>query len=140
MYQGVTLSPEVLAQIVASFGGRPEDGPHEFWRFPLRRCEAVACSERGDQRDKDMNIEILNLSLQGLGFKTSTPLAKGMILNVALSIPGLPPQTWACRVAHVYSYDGREYCAGAQFEHPSSPEGDSPCDQRRKPDHADGSE
>jgi hypothetical protein len=116
MYQGVSLSPEVLARIVASFGARPEDGAHELWRFPLRHCEAVASAEHTDQCDKDLDIEILNLSLQGLGFKTRTPIAKGMLLNIAISIPGMPPQTWACRVAYVHSYDGKDYCAGATFE------------------------
>ena len=111
----VLLSPHTLAEIVGRFGARPDPRREDTARFPLCRCSAAAQAEGSDQAGA-FEIEILDLSLRGLGFRTTAPVAPGTVLSVLLKIPGLPVQTWRCRVTAIHGHQGQHCHGGAQFE------------------------
>ncbi|HVP12017.1 MAG TPA: hypothetical protein VMV94_12620 [Phycisphaerae bacterium] len=120
MDKNARLCPNILAQIVDRFGARlqGQTGAESFdcWRFPLHRCKAVARTEFGGDRKEYVGIEIIDLGIRGLGFRTDAPVTKGALFTVILRIPGIPLQTWNCRVVNVHSFDGKDYVAGARFE------------------------
>jgi hypothetical protein len=114
------LCVDVLAQIIDRFGARlearPEADSAECWRFPLHRCQAVAQTQFDGGGKEYVSIEIVDLGVRGLGFKTDAPVTRGARFTVILRIPGMPLQTWNCRVVNVHSFDGKEYRVGAAFE------------------------
>jgi hypothetical protein len=120
MENAARLSPNILAQIVDRFGARldatAESSTPSCWRFPLHKCTAVAQTDFGHDRKEYVSIEIVDLSLRGLGFKTDAPVTTDAIFTVKLRIPGIPLQTWSCRVVSVHAFDGHSYTVGATFE------------------------
>jgi hypothetical protein len=120
MENAARLSPDILAQIVDRFGARLDAGAESqtpsCWRFPLQRCAAVAQTDFGHDRREYVSIEIVDLSSRGLGFRTDAPVTTGALFNVILRIPGIPLQTWRCRVVKVHAFDGNSYTVGATFE------------------------
>jgi hypothetical protein len=124
MDRSARLCPNILAQIIDRFGARvearPETDSAEGWRFPLQRCKAVAQTQFGGSGKEYVSIDIVDLGMRGLGFRTDSPVTKGARFTVILRIPGMPLQTWNCRVVDVHSFDGKEYRAGATFEGPTA--------------------
>jgi hypothetical protein len=120
MENAARLSPNILAQIVDRFGARldarAESQTPSCWRFPLHKCNAVAQTDFGHDRKEYASIEIVDLNSRGLGFKTDAPVTTGALFTVILRIPGIPPQTWTCRVVGVHAFDGHFYTVGATFE------------------------
>ena len=110
------LSPDVLAEIVQRFGGRSEHTAEGRARFPLRYCTAVARIRRERDAFEYVPVEVVDLGVCGVGFKIHTLVVAGSLLNIELRVPGLAPQTWHCRVVHVYAFDGTYYHVGAAFE------------------------
>ena len=83
--------------------------------FPLHKCTAVAQTDFGHNRKEYVSIEIIDLSSRGLGFRTETPATTGAVFTVILRIPGIPVQTWTCRVVSVNSCEENIYKVGATF-------------------------
>jgi hypothetical protein len=110
------LLPHVLAEIVERFGDRPDSTPGVRARFPLRHCVAVARVQREHGVPEPVAIEVVDLSVGGLGFKAPVLLPAGSLLTVELRVPGVLPQAWRCRVTSIHAFDGTYYHAGARFE------------------------
>ena len=110
------LPPQVLAEIVARFGDRPEPTTRSSTRFPLRDCPAIARVRRDHGPVEQIAIQVMDLAITGMGFKTPVPLMPGSLLSVELQAEGLAPQNWACLVVNVYGFDGKDYRVGATFE------------------------
>jgi hypothetical protein len=102
MCASVRISPNVLAEIVSRFGARP-DPTSEALRFPLRNCGAVAVVEQEGDGGQEFPIEIVDISVNGIGFKTSLCLPDDATLIVRLRFPGIRPQSWRCRVVDVHA-------------------------------------
>ncbi len=115
MASTASLSPYTLAEIVDRFGARPDPGRELSCRFPLRECSGTAQIE-GSGPLGPFEIEIIDLSLGGIGFRTAAPVFPGTVLSVALSVPGIPPQTWRCRVTALHAHEGDKRRGGARFE------------------------
>ncbi len=110
------LSPDTLAVIVQQFGARVDGSIGGYSRFPLRHCNAVARTECGPEGTEPFEIEIVDLAMNGIGFRTHKPVASGTTLAVELSFPGIRPQIWRCRVVGIHAFDGGSYRMGARFQ------------------------
>jgi hypothetical protein len=114
MCASVSISPNVLAEIVSKYGARP-DATRGVLRFPLQNCGAVGVVEQEGDGGQEFPIEIVDISVSGIGFKTSTPLSEDAALIVRLHFPGIQLQSWRCRVVNVHSQVGNRYWLGAMF-------------------------
>ena len=114
MCASASISPNVLAEIVSRFGARP-DSTSGVLRFPLQNCGAVAVVEQEGDGGRKFPIEIVDISVNGIGFKTSTCLSEDTTLTVWLRFPGIRPQSWRCRVVDVHAQAWDRYWLGALF-------------------------
>ena len=121
MSEAIYLPPHILAEIIDRFGARAESSTEEYLRFPLRHCNATARSECDGGSSGAFDIEIVDLSIRGIGFQTSSPVTSGAVFTVELDVPGMPPQAWRCRVVNVHAFDGENYRVGAQFQAVANP-------------------
>ena len=111
-----SLSPELLVEIVDRYGARPDITPGGPWRFPLHQCIATALPERKNGGHEEIKIEIIDLGLRGLGFKTNATVEEGDLLTIFLKVPDVPPHNWSCRIVDGHSLYGYWYQAGVRFE------------------------
>jgi hypothetical protein len=109
------LSPHVLAEIVDRFGIRPPWNMRESLRFPLQSFTVEARPERPGGPAEPFEIEIIDLAVSGIGFKTRTPVTPGTLFTIELAIPGVTRQLWCCRVVSVHESDSEHRRAGAEF-------------------------
>ena len=108
------ISLNVLAEIVSRFGARP-DWTSGALRFPLQNCGAVGAVEQEGDGGREFPIEVVDISLSGIGFKTSTCLSDDATLIVRLRFPGIRSQSWRCRVVDVHAQAWDRYWLGALF-------------------------
>lgn len=109
------LRPETVAEIYGRYGARGQWKTRGSLRFPLRCCNAVARRDLPAAQSNPFEIEIADVAVGGIGFRTRTPISDGTLLTVELEPPGMRPQTWRCRVVNTHSSDGEYYCVGAEF-------------------------
>jgi hypothetical protein len=103
-----------LAEIVSRFGARP-DWTSGALRFPLQKCGAVGVVEQEGGGCREFPIEIVDISVKGIGFKTSIRLGEDATLIVRFRFPGLRSQSWRCRVVNVHAQAGDRFWLGALF-------------------------
>jgi hypothetical protein len=109
------LSPQVLAQIFERYGDRPDERAHQPTRFPLRNCVATAQPLGNPNLIEPFQVHIEDLSILGLGLRSPRPISPGQLLCISLRTPGLPTQTWRCRIVRVHGHDEYVYWVGALF-------------------------
>ena len=112
------ITAQVLAQIVTRHGEEPGVA-NDRVRFPLRPWDGLA-RLAADDEEIWFQVPVVDLSVSGIGFETVKPLEVGNELVVELSVAGLEPQHWLCRVVRMAPSDQGVHRCGAVFAGPSS--------------------
>src|SRR5437016_4020976 len=108
------LPEDVLTQLVSRFGARAEHNPDSSIRFPLNRCPARV-SIRGSSAPAE-KVELVDVAARSLGFTSQTRFLAHDSVLVELDVPGIPRQTWSCRVVRSQIVNNGLYRVGACFE------------------------
>jgi hypothetical protein len=110
------LSPYTLAHIVNHFGQRPLGPVGGASRFPLRECPGVARPASEAEQDEPRAIEIVEIGLDGLVFRTRGPVYVNKSYRVALEAEQAAGQVWKCHVTTVETQRDGSRLAHAHFE------------------------
>jgi hypothetical protein len=113
MKTGTVLPPYLLAGLVERYGARPDSHVRTFSRFPLQHCLALA--RELDNGGEAFEIEIIDVAISGIGFRTRQLVTDGAMLAVEFDAPGLRRQSWQCQVIGLHTFDGTHYRFGAKF-------------------------
>ncbi len=112
------ISAETVSELVGRFGAKPEPAMDAACRFPLRDCDAWVTLLHGDGTEAKYQIEIVDVSLNGFGFRTPTAFGHGQMITVEVPIPGLDSQVWHACIASIHARAGSCHHLGARFESP----------------------
>lgn len=116
MSETLRLSPYVIADLLARFGGGPGARVGDDIRFPLSRCTVPLLVAPADSPESARRVELFQISLKGVWIRSRQALAEGTVIRLALLEHGIAPQTWTCYIAEAQNDPAGDWSAYASIQ------------------------